>query len=100
MSEYDKDYVYNLLTNTSRFGTKLLSAIYLVGATKTNGIPDDLKIAACYHNYYSILAHDEISYADTEIIHPNQKSLSVPSTGGNVMYDADTNRAADVDDFL
>ena len=100
MSENDKDSVYNLLTNTLRSGTKVTSAIYIVDTKKTNTSPDDLTTDDFCHNYYSIIAHDERSYADTDIVHPNQTSPYVPSMGGNMVYTADPNRAAVVDNFL
>ena len=100
MSENDEDYVYNILTNTSLSGTKLPSAIYMVGATKTNDRPDDLTTSACCHKYYSVIAHDDQSYADTDIVHPDQTSQSVPSKGENMVYNANPNRAAAVGDSL
>ena len=82
MSENDKDSIYNLLTNTSRSGNNFPSAIYLVGTTKTNDSPTDFTTAACFRNYNSVLARDEHPYADTEIVHPDQTSPSIPSMGG------------------
>ena len=60
MSENDKDSIYNLLTNTSRSGNNFPSAIYLVGTTKTNDSPTDFTTAACFRNYNSVLARDDL----------------------------------------
>ena len=65
VSENDEDPIYNLLTNTSRSGTKFPSAIYMVGSTKINVSPADSTTAPCCHNYHSVLSHDDLYYADT-----------------------------------
>ena len=81
MPENEEDFGFNLLTNTSCSGTKLPSTIYLVDATKTNDSSAHLTTYG-YSNYYYVLAQDERSNADTEIVHPNQISPYVPSRGG------------------
>ena len=100
MSENDKDYVYNLLTNNYRYVTKLSSAIYMVGATNTNNIPTDLTTSDFCHNYYSTISHNDRSYDDTDIVHPKQTSPYVSFTGVNIVFDSDPNRDASVDNFL
>ena len=87
-------------TNTSCSGTEFPSAIYPVGAKKTNDCHADLATADCCHGYYYVLDHNERFYSDTEIVHTNQTSPSIPSTGKNMVYDDDPNRAAAVDDFF
>ena len=51
-------------------------------------------------NYYSVIAQDELSNAYIEIVHIDQTLPSVPSTGLNMVYDDNTNRDADIDDFV
>ena len=90
MSENDEDFVCNLLTNTSRSGTKFPSALYMVDATKTNDISTELETSTCCDNYYYVLDHNERSNKDIKIVHLDQTLPNVPSTGEIMAYDDNT----------
>ena len=64
VSDNDKDFVCNLLTNTFNSGTNLSSTIYLIDATKINDSSSDLATSACCNNYYSFIYRHELFNAN------------------------------------